>query len=51
MMAAIFALWTATMTCAWRENERAAHGLFFVSLIASIAMYLHHADSTLKIDL
>lgn len=50
-MAGIFALWTAALFAAWRGNSRAAHAWFFAALAASTAMYLHHADSTLKIDL
>lgn len=51
MMAGIFGLYTVALFAAYRGQSRAAHGWFFAALVASVAMYLHHADSTLNIDL
>jgi len=51
MMAMIFGLWTAALLTAYRGPSRAAQAWFFAALVASAAMYLHHADSTLNIDL
>jgi hypothetical protein len=47
---ALFLGLTIVMLAAWRGARRLALTLFAVSLIASIATYLHHATDALKLS-
>ena len=50
-IAALFLLFTVTMLVAWFGGRGTAMALFVVSLVATVAVYLHHATDTLQIGL
>ena len=47
---ALFLAVTIVMLVAWRGPRSVALPLFAVTLIASVATYLHHATDTLKLS-
>jgi hypothetical protein len=47
---ALFLAVAAVMLVAWRGPRSVALALFAVTLIASVATYLHHATDTLKLS-
>jgi Family of unknown function (DUF5993) len=47
---ALFLATAVVMLVAWRGSRSLALTLFAVTLIASIATYLHHATDTLKLS-
>jgi hypothetical protein len=47
---ALFLAVTVVMLAAWRGPRGLALALFAVTLIASVATYLHHATDTLKLS-
>jgi hypothetical protein len=47
---ALFLAASIVMLVAWRGSRSLALTLFAVTLIASIATYLHHATDTLKLS-
>jgi hypothetical protein len=48
--AALFLAVTVVMIAAWRGARTMALALFVVTLIASVATYLHHATDVLKLS-
>jgi hypothetical protein len=48
--AALFLAVTVVMIAAWRGARTIALALFAVTLIASVATYLHHATDVLKLS-
>ncbi|MEA2948813.1 MAG: hypothetical protein QOI40_4143 [Alphaproteobacteria bacterium] len=48
--AALFLAVTVVMIAAWRGARTMALALFAVTLIASVATYLHHATDVLKLS-
>jgi hypothetical protein len=47
---ALFLAASIVMLVAWRGSRSLALTLFAITLIASIATYLHHATDTLKLS-
>jgi uncharacterized protein DUF5993 len=47
---ALFLAVTIVLLVAWRGSRSLAMTLFAVTLVASIATYLHHATDTLKLS-
>jgi hypothetical protein len=47
---ALFLAVTATMLAAWCGSRRLALSLFGLTLLASVATYMHHATDVLKLS-
>ena len=48
--AALFLAVTVVMLVSWRGSRALALALFAVTLVASVATYLHHATDVLKLS-